>query len=281
MGLFSESSRVWSAGEHEFAGRLHPGYGVGDKPNGGYLVALSAQAAIAELDGKYPHAFAASSHFLSAPPWQSEVRVRVEVLRAGRRVAQCRATLLGPDGTVCVETLLTLSTLGDAAEPWYDAAPVFAIPEEDACFHMPPTPPGAPFVVHILGVVEERMDPACLGDVAGGRPSGVGEWRGWARLIGDEPWDASSLLLAVDCFPPATIPLGSFGWVPTLELTAYVRALPAPGPVRIRQRTRLIDDGWLDESCDVWDSRGRLVAQATQLAGVRIPEGQAAAPPLV
>ncbi|HVU73147.1 MAG TPA: thioesterase family protein [Mycobacteriales bacterium] len=265
-------------GEHEYAGRLHPGYGVGDKPNGGYLVALSAQAAIADLEGRYPHAFATSSHFLSAPPWESEVRVRVDPLRSGRRVAQARTTLVDADGTPCVESLVTLGTLSDDAQPWYDDAPVFAIPDEDACFLMPTTPPGAPFVVHILGVVEERMDPACLGNPATGAPSGHADWRGWARLVGDEPWDASSLLLAVDCFPPATIPLGSFGWVPTLELTAYVRAQPAPGPLRIRQRTRLIEDGWLDESCDVWDSRGRLVAQATQLAGVRIPEGQRPAP---
>jgi hypothetical protein len=37
----------------------------------------------------------------------------------------------------------------------------------------------------------------------------------------------------------------------------------------VRQRARLVESGTVDESCDVWDSRGRLVAQATQLAGIR------------
>jgi hypothetical protein len=210
---------------------------------------------------------ATSSHFLSAPAWESEVRVRVELLRGGRRASQVRATLLGDDGTPCVESLITLGTLHADGEPWFDDTPAVALPDEAACFRMPTNPPGAPFVVHILGVVEERMDPACL------EPTGEAEWRGWARLVDDEPRDAVSLLLAADCFPPATNRLGSFGWVPTLELTAYVRSLPAPGPLRIRQRARLVDDGWMDEACDIWDSRGRLVAQATQLAGVRIPEG--------
>ena len=58
--------------------------------------------------------------------------------------------------------------------------------------------------------------------------------------------------------------------MPTLELTAYVRALPAPGPVRVLQRARLIDDQRVDEECLVWDSRGRLVAQCTQLAAIRL-----------
>ena len=39
---------------------------------------------------------------------------------------------------------------------------------------------------------------------------------------------------AVDAFPPATFDVEFAGWVPTLELTAYVRALPAAGPVQIR-----------------------------------------------
>ena len=60
------------------------------------------------------------------------------------------------------------------------------------------------------------------------------------------------------------------GWVPTLELTVYVRALPAPGPVRVLQRANLIDGQRVDEQCWVWDSRARLVAHGTQLAGIRL-----------
>jgi hypothetical protein len=60
------------------------------------------------------------------------------------------------------------------------------------------------------------------------------------------------------------------GWVPTLELTVYVRALPVPGPVRILQKAQLIDGQRFDEACFVWDSSGRLVAQGTQLAGIRL-----------
>ncbi len=84
-------------------------------------------------------------------------------------------------------------------------------------------------------------------------------------------FDPISLLYAVDAFPPATFDIATTGWVATLELTAYVRALPAPGPLRVVSKARLVDGPWVDQACDVWDSTGRLVVQAIQLAGVRLP----------
>jgi hypothetical protein len=48
--------------------------------------------------------------------------------------------------------------------------------------------------------------------------------------------------------------------------------VPAPGPLRARLRARLVIADRVDEQCDVWDSTGRLVATAHQLAGIRLPE---------
>ena len=74
------------------------------------------------------------------------------------------------------------------------------------------------------------------------------------------------LLLVVDALPPATFDLGMPGWAPTLELTAHVRAKPAPGPLRVRHVTRNVAHGMFEEDCVVWDSDDRLVAQSRQLA---------------
>jgi hypothetical protein len=74
------------------------------------------------------------------------------------------------------------------------------------------------------------------------------------------------LLLAVDALPPVTFDLGLFGWTPTIELTAHVRALPAPGWLRVTHATRNLANGFLEEDCEVWDSKDRLVAQSRQLA---------------
>ena len=44
-------------------------------------------------------------------------------------------------------------------------------------------------------------------------------------------------------------------------------AAPAPGPVAGYTRCAAVSsDGWLNEDADVYDSRGRLVAQSRQLA---------------
>lgn len=82
---------------------------------------------------------------------------------------------------------------------------------------------------------------------------------------GREP-DPLMLLLAVDTLPPVSFDLGLPGWAPTLELTAHVRARPAPGWLRVRTSTRNLAGGLLEEDAEVWDSRDRLVAQSRQLA---------------
>ena len=70
----------------------------------------------------------------------------------------------------------------------------------------------------------------------------------------------------VDALPPVTFDLGLIGWAPTLELTAHVRAKPAPGWLKVRHATRNMAGGMFEEDCEVWDSAGRLVAQSRQLA---------------
>ena len=126
-------------------------------------------------------------------------------------------------------------------------------------------------VLPIMERVELRFDPAVLG-FRRGEPTGRGELRAWLAFADGRDPDPLALLYALDGLPPATFDLAeATGWVPTLSLTAYVRALPAPGPLVVRQRAGLVEGGLVDEECEVWDSRGRLVAQATQLAAVRTP----------
>ena len=90
--------------------------------------------------------------------------------------------------------------------------------------------------------------------------------QGWFKLADDRPLDPIALLLVVDALPPVTFDLGLPGWAPTLELTAHVRAKPAPGWAIVRHYTRTVAGGVFEEDCEVWDSTGTLVAQSRQLA---------------
>jgi hypothetical protein len=210
---------------------------------------------------------AASAHYARAPE-PGPVWIHTELLRAGRSASQIRAAM-GQEGARCVEALLTTSRLDGAGAPFWDGGvpSLSTVAYEDAVPLPARTPDGGR--VAIMDHVEVRLEPDSAGFTTG-VPRGRGELRGWLRLGGDERFDSTSLLFAVDAFPPATFDIEFSGWVPTLELTAYVRALPAPGPVRVLQRAHLIDGRRVDEACFIWDRTGRLVAQATQLAGVRL-----------
>jgi hypothetical protein len=263
---FSSVSALEPAGAGEFDAEVSSGWTIGGKPNGGYLLAMLGRAAVATQP--QPHIMAASAHYLR-PPEPGPVRLAVDVLRSGRSASQVRARM-SQDGSACVEALITTATVPDAdSKPyWSGGLPVAETPPFADCARLPGQAPNG-LRVALLDEVDLRLDPACLA-FAAGRPSGAGVLRGWLALPGDEPFDPVSLLFAVDAFPPATFDIEMSGWVPTFELTAYVRALPVDGPVRVLQQARLIDGDRVDEACFVWDSSGRLVAQATQLAGIRL-----------
>lgn len=243
---------------------IDPGWTIGGKPNGGYLLALMARAAL--LGCPHPHPVAASAHYLRAPD-PGPCEVVVEALRRGRSASQAKATLV-QDGQRCVEALFTAADLDPATMPFWCGAPVASIATPETCVRLPATTP-AGIAVALLDQVDLRLDPATLG-FASGRPAGRGELQGWLALPGGEAFDPLSLLFAVDALPPATFDIAASGWVPTLELTAYVRAVPVPGPVQVHQRAQLVDAHRVDEICTVWDATGRLVAQATQLAAIRL-----------
>ena len=238
---------------------------IGGKPNGGYLLAMLGRAAGAL--GPHPDVIAAAAQYLRAPD-PGPVAIEAEILRAGRGASQIRARM-SQDGQGCVEALFTTSRLDPGAEPfWQNGLPdPDWIPFDDCVRLIPSLPNG--MRAAIMEQAEVRLDPASS-HFTRGQPTGRGELRGWLALPEGEAFDPLSLIFAVDAFPPATFDIEYSGWVPTLQLTAYVRALPAPGPVRILQRAQLIDAQRVDETCFVWDHTGRLVAQGGQLAGVRL-----------
>jgi acyl-coenzyme A thioesterase PaaI-like protein len=263
MKTFAEATAV-RADKGGFLVDLDPRWAVGDKLHGGYLLAVLGRAVTAGSPG-HAHPVAITASFLR-PPVAGAAGVSVTMLRSGRTTALYRAGLV-QDGQVCVEALVTQGALDDAA-PWWTAAPAPEIPAEDECVLLPAESPGSPFRVHILDVVEHRLDPSSLG-FALGQPSQAGRTAAWLRLADGADWDPLSLLVALDPAPPISLVLGVAGWAPTITLTAYLRRLPAPGPLRVTMQAAEITSGRMDETALAWDAKGNLVAQATQLAAIR------------
>jgi acyl-coenzyme A thioesterase PaaI-like protein len=262
---FDVATALTAQGNGRYVGQLDPAWQIAGRLNGSYLLAVLGRAALTELGPEFPHPLVTAAHYVRSPdPGPAELVVHV--LRRGRRTAQTRVTLT-TDAGPCVEALVTCGQL-DPAEPFHDGVGRPELPPEDECPRLPVQGPG--FLVPLMDVLVERLDPATMG-WAIGKPSGAGELRGWLRFEDGREPDTLALLAVVDALPPATFDLGLAGWVPTLALTCHVRAVPAAGPLTVRQRARHVAGERVDEECDVWDSTGRLVATGHQLAGVRHP----------
>jgi acyl-Coa thioesterase superfamily protein/acyl-CoA thioesterase superfamily protein len=265
VGTFTEATAVKQTQPNTFDVLLDEQWSVGTKLHGGYLLAVVARAA-GEV-ATHPHLTAISGAFPAAPV-PGPATVQVELLKAGGSQTQLRARLTQND-QICLETLVTQGTLTDE-DPWWSNTEPVELPDEQDCYRSPADVPGIAFRVPLLDVVESRLDPKALG-FAAGKPAQRGSIAGWQRLADGSDWDPLSLLVALDPAPPVTFDLGIPGWVPTLQLSAHIRRLPAPGALRVNLHANDVTGNRMDETALAWDSKGRLVAQAMQFAAVRVP----------
>lgn len=233
--------------------------------HGGWLLETVTASALEHT--AHPHPLAVSAVF-HARSDVGPATVEVEKVREGRSVSSLRARL-AQGGTPRLDVLLSAGTLPapETAPYLVDVRPPDLPAPEDCPRNVMPA--GLPR----NGIVEQldvRIDPATAGFLRG-EPGGGAEVRAWVRSVGGRQPDPLLLLTVADALPPVTFELGLPGWVPTVELTVHLRALPAAGWLRCVQRATVLHGGWLDEECQVWDSAGVLVAQARQLARYQEP----------
>lgn len=252
-----------------YDGALDAGWQVGAGINGGLLLAVAGNALSQTFAAdQHPDPVSISAYYLSASR-SGPATLCTGVVRRGRTMSTGSVSLQQeePDGTP-VERLRALATYGDldalTGDVHTTATPP-ELPDPDACVGTDLAPADFRATARLLDRFDLRLDPGCVG-WALGEPSRRGVIQGWLRLADGREPDPLMLLLAVDALPPVTFDLGLPGWAPTVELTAHVRARPAPGWLRVVHSTRNFAGGFLEEDAEVWDSTGRLVAQSRQLA---------------
>jgi acyl-CoA thioesterase len=245
-------------------GAVDAGWTIGGRPNGGYLLALATRAALQAA--RQPHPLAVSAQFVS-PPSPGPAELEITVLRAGRSVDSLRVAL-HQDGQPRLEALVSAGSLERGEQPVWAAAagPPELAPVEDCVRGQPELPWGVR--VPILEHLDVRLDPSSVGWLKGD-PSGSLRMLGWVRFVDGRPVDPLALLQAADALPPASFELGIVGWAPTVQMSVWLRSLPADGWLRCMVHGSLLEGGRFDEQVEVWDERGRLVAQGHQLAAAR------------
>jgi acyl-CoA thioesterase len=258
---FDRDIALTTAGPQSYDADLRPGWVVGGGVNGGYLLATLGHAVRQTLP-KHPDPLTISAYYLAAST-PGPARITTRILREGGSTATVSAEL-GQDDTPRITALATYGDLARLPDDVGTTATEPDLPPRERCWSARDAPPGSE-LPPLLGRFDLLLDPATAG-WAVGRPGGRGVIQAWFRLHDDREPDPLALLLAVDAMPPVTFELGLMGWAPTLELTAHVRAAPAPGWLKLRHETRNLAGGMFEEDCEVWDSAGRLVAQSRQLA---------------
>jgi Thioesterase-like superfamily len=249
-----------------FRGVLNEHWTIGPKVHGGAMLALCANGA-RSAHGGGAEPVAVSGSFLWAPD-PGPMDVAVTLRKLGRRVSLADVELTQGERTA-VRVAVTLGAVEDSAPLLLSAHPVVPLMAPEPPAGLEPIGPGHPMehIVHLAHGCDIRPS---LVSMAPRGDGGVPVFEYWVRPKDCAP-DALFALMCTDVSAPVTFAVNRMGWAPTIQLTAYLRALPADGWLRIISTTTQIGQDWFDEDHLVVDSAGRLVAQSRQLA--MVPSG--------
>ncbi len=247
-----------------FAGELNKHWTIGPKVHGGAMLALCANAA-RTANGGHPdiQPVAVSGSFLWAPD-PGPMQLVTSIRKRGRRISVVDVELVQGE-RAAVHAVVTLGEPEHHAPPLLSANPVAGLMDPEPPDDVAPIGPGHPMagLVHLAEGCDVRPLVSTLGPTDG-RPPVI---QMWVRPRGLAP-DVLFALMCGDVSAPVTFAVNRTGWAPTVQLTAYLRALPADGWLRVVCTCMQIGQHWFDEDHTVVDCEGRIVVQARQLAMV-------------
>ena len=260
MHRFDQGIAVRREGEGSYRGTVTADWSINENPNGGYLMALCARAALQQ--SRMPSLSIFTAAFLSrCGPGEAEISV--EPLGASARFERCRVDLF-QEGKLRTSAMATFTDRGNRSGGSRMEAGPPELPPADACVPIPEMP-GYTLFRHL----EVRLDPACAGWMTG-EPAERSEIRGWVRFRNDRPPDPGAVLLFADAFPPAVLAShGMVAWVPTLECSVNIRQIPESVWLKGRFRSRFLHQGMVEEDGELWDETGALIGLSRQIAQFR------------
>lgn len=269
--LFTAAMTLREVGPGVFEGELNKHWTIGPKVHGGAMLALCANAARTACGGGQSDGFqpvlqpvAVSASFLWAPD-PGPMLLTTFIRKRGRQISVVDVELTQGDRTA-VHAVVNLGEPEHEAAPLLSANPVLDLMSPEPPGDIAPIGPGHPLagLVHLGEGCDVRPMLSTLAPSTAGRPPVI---QMWARPRGVAP-DALFALMCGDLSAPVTFAVDRTGWAPTIQLTAFLRGLPADGWLRVICTCVEIGQDWFDEDHIVVDQTGRIVAQSRQLAMV-------------
>lgn len=257
MTLFDNDMRVEPQSNDLVRAEVSNNFLVNGVPNGGYMMALLTQAL--QTQAKNQAIVSVSANFIR-PNKLKEIVFSPELISESSQFERYSVKGL-QDGKESIRATVNLmKEFPQGKEVRYELPPKEVLPR-DECRRMLAFPGYSIFKnVHVL------MQPESFGWIKGS-PTERSEHKGWIRLVEERPWDAQSVLLASDAFPPPVLATeGMVAWVPTIEMSVQIRKIPTSRWLRCAFRSNYITDGLIEEDGEIWDENGELVAISRQLA---------------
>lgn len=259
---FADAMHLLAVDDSRFIADLDANWTIGPKIHGGVMVALCAKAAreaYADPTGVM-HPVAVSANFLSAPD-PGSVQLVTRIRKKGRRIGLVDVELVQGE-RACVHAVVTLGDPEHGVPPLFSDNRVISLmsaqPPDDVLAIGPGHPAAA--INNLARGCDIR--PLVADVLREGEPPAFQVWARPKEGVVDELF----ALMCGDISLPVPYAVGRRGWAPTVQLTAYLRGLPADGWLRVLCTATQIGADWFDEDHTVVDSTGRIVVQTRQLA---------------
>ena len=257
---FDNATAVEKVSEGRYSASVLPGWDIMGNANGGYLFALAGRAMRDHSGRRDP--FSVTAHYL-APVKAGPVIIEVDTVKTGKLLTTMNASIVS-GGRTAVRFLGGWGETPDVSDIDYVTLVPPELPSFDEC--VPRNNDGNAMPVEFANRFDSRIHPDDTSFLRGETGSSA-VMRGWFEFDDARPIDTLSLLMIADSFAPPVfnVPVPR-AWVPTLELTVHVRAVPVGTRVACVFRSRVIQGGLTEEDGEMWDTAGNLVAQSRQLA---------------
>ena len=264
MHLFDHDILFKPVEPSSFAGLITDNWSINGIPDGGYLMAILANAMMQHSEMKATPIITANFLNRCEP---GDAKILIEKMTASRQFNRFQGSLrqkgkekIRAFGTFSDENKDCLLESCEASSP--------DITELEKCLPVPEIPNYT-----LFSQLDVRLDPVCTGWLSE-KLSNKSESKGYIKFKNHRPFDVPSILLIADSFPPAVLSSqGMAAWVPTIELSVNIRKIPTTEWLKCRFRTRFITCGLLEEDGEIWDQKDELIAISRQIAQYRAPTG--------
>lgn len=235
-------------------------WSINHRPNGGYLMAVIA-AAMQTCSSKSTTPIVTAGFIHACKPGRAVVDI--QVISESGNFARLTASLV-QNNKECVRAMGTFCSPPEQDPPcFYEQGPPQMASFEDS-IPVPPIPDNG-----LFDHIDARLDPSCTGWITGDL-SDTAQIRGWLGFKKKRTLDLPALLLFSDTYPPPVFAkFGPRAWVPTIEMSVNVRALPETQHLKVVFSSRFISAGLVEEDGELWDSNGNLIAISRQISKYR------------